>query len=402
MTHSPSIVWTSLCGAALALLAMGCDCAGPTGVGVCDAASHPIACGRACGPTAPCPGGFFCSAGGTCDAECSMTVACAGGGTCTSDGHCRGGTVDSGREAGPPVDAPGADTTCAAVSVGTTLATPNVILIVDQSGSMGDHEFPAGSGTSRWEAVDAALLDNPGGLVHMLQSNVRFGLALYHEQSTACPDLTLVPAELMNFTPIQTRFDAESPGGGTPTGQSIEELLTRIDEVVTHPEEPTIFVLATDGEPDTCEDGNDEVRGRALSVAAVGHAFDAGIETFVISVGVDVSNAHLQDLANAGVNSPAGTDAPFYVATDTAALSTALTTIVGGVVSCNLTLHGMIDPTAACLGEVQLGGRVLTCDDPNGWHAVDATHIEITGTACDELLGGAELTAAFPCGVLVI
>ncbi len=392
--------------AALALSLVGCDCAGQTGSGPCGSASPPITCGRPCNATSVCPGGFFCGTDMRCTAECSATVPCAGGGTCSTDGHCIGGTVDSGREAGPdvgPVDAPLPDNTCASVNVGATLATPNVVLIVDQSGSMGTNEFPPGSGVSRWDAVHGALLDNPGGLVFMLQDNVRFGLALYHEQSRMCPSLTLVPAELTNFTPIRTVYDGQAPGGGTPTGQSIEAILTRIDEIVTHPTEPTIFVLATDGEPDTCEDGNDEVRGRALSVAAVQHAFSTGIETFVISVGVDVSNAHLQALANAGVGSPAGTDAPFYVATDTAALSSALGMIVGGVVSCDVRLEGMIDPTAACTGEVRLGGRLLPCDDPNGWHAVDGTHIEITGTACDELLtSGGGLTATFPCGVLVI
>jgi hypothetical protein len=405
MTRDTSIVWASLFGAALSLVVAGCDCAGPSGAGVCDGASRPVTCGRACSVTAPCPGGFFCGTDGTCSAQCSSTVACAGGGVCTAEGRCIGGTTDSGtREAGPdvgPVDAPGPDNTCASVDVGATLATPNVILIVDQSGSMGDNEFPAGSGTSRWDAVDHALLDDPAGLVPMLQNSVRFGLACYHGGS-GCPRMTTVPAELMQFPMIQSRFDSQDPGGDTPTGMAIDYVLDHRAELVTHPEEPTIFVLATDGEPDTCLDGDDEVGGRAASVAAVERAFSLDIETFVISVGVDVSNAHLQDLANAGVGAT-GTDAPFYVATDTAALSAALGMIVGGVVSCDVRLDGMIDPEAACTGEVRLGGRVLPCDDPNGWHAVDATHIEITGTACDELLdSGGGLTASFPCGVLVI
>src|SRR5690349_21099878 len=139
MNRDNSMVWACLFGVGLAVLAAGCDCAGTTGTGLCDSASAPITCGRACNLTAPCPGGFYCGGDSRCTAQCSATFACAGGGTCTSDGHCIGGTTDSGREAGPdvgPVDAPGLDTTCASVVVGTTLATPNVILIVDQSGSM--------------------------------------------------------------------------------------------------------------------------------------------------------------------------------------------------------------------------------------------------------------------------
>ncbi len=43
--------------------------------------------------------------------------------------------------------------------------------------------------------------------------------------------------------------------------------------------DPTILILATDGGPDTCEDGDDTAGGRLESIAAVETAFSRGIET---------------------------------------------------------------------------------------------------------------------------
>jgi len=301
-----------------------------------------------------------------------------------------------------PIDA-NFDTTCASVEVGTMRTTPNVIVIVDQSGSMGLEQFPAGSGTYRWDALESALMANPAGLVFSLQSSVRWGMAFFHGPDFNCPGVTTVPCALNNYATIDGVYRGLRPNGGTPTGESINQIIATRDTLISDPNQPTIFIVATDGEPNTCADPGDTPGGEAFSVGAVQNAFDLGIETYVISVGNDTGDTHLQNLANAGVGSSGTPAAMFWRANDTATLSAAISTIVGGVVSCNLQLMGMIDPAQACSGSVTLAGNPLTCGAPDGWHAADATHIQLDGAACTMLLAGVTpLRATFPCGVLLM
>jgi hypothetical protein len=185
----------------------------------------------------------------------------------------------------------------------------------------------------------------------------------------------------------------------TPTGDAVDAVLAGIVGIPDPDMDPTIFIIATDGEPDRCEE-LDPQNGQAEAIAAVERAFDAGIRTYMISVGDEVSAGHMQDMANAGIGM-AG--APYWITGDDAGLRAALLAIVGGVLSCDVTLSGTLDVDQACTGTVSLNGRPLTCDDPNGWRAVDENHIEILGTACDELtMGGAVLEASFPCDVVLI
>src|SRR5690606_16752937 len=90
--------------------------------------------------------------------------------------------------------------------------------------------------------------------------------------------------------------------------------------------------------------------------------------------------------------------APYWTATDTAGLEEALSSIVGEVVSCTLELSGQIVPERACTGTVRLGDEELMCNDSErGWRPIDSTHIELTGTACDDLQSSdAAVTARFP------
>jgi len=397
------------------LLLAACDPSSPRDA--CSGRDAPAGCGMACSPLAPCPMGTYCGPADLCVADCSESVRCRSGRACDDEGRCSA-PMDAGPDVappdapppdfGPPRDTPVADGACASVRLETTRSTPNVVLIIDQSGSMGMEEFPAGSGVLRWNALRESLIGAPGaagGFLDALDSSVRFGLVTYREEPaiSGCPDLRVVPALIDNYGTLQGVYSTLRPGGATPTGEAIQATLARLPEIVTVPDEPTIFVLATDGEPNRCDDITDTTGGRAASLAAVEAAFDMGVRTFVISVGADVSTTHLQELANAGAGAtPSDPPAMFWLATDTSTLGTALDAIIGSVASCSIELDGRIDPSMACMGTVTLDGAPLACGDPNGWRAVDATHIELTGAACDTLQSsGGVLEATFPCEVIV-
>ena len=395
----------------------GCDNPTPVRRGVCERAGAPANCGLPCSVTAECGAGLYCSDAGACTADCSAAVACTAPLSCDSFGRC-GAPTDAGEppdappfdagprpDAGPLPDAPLEDGACGAVELSTTRSTPNVVVIVDRSGSMGTEQFPPGSGVSRWTALRNALIDPATGLLFSLDASVRFGFVTYRNLApmAGCPHISVIPALLDNADEIASVYSTMTPSGPTPTGDAITATLARLPEIVTATDEPTIFVLATDGEPNTCEDPTDGVGGRAESVAAVGAAFAAGVRTVVISVGTDVSTTHLQDVANAGLGRTASDPpAQFWVATEAAGLSAALSTIIGDVASCDIELVGTIDPTQACLGTVSLDGRELGCGNPDGWEVVDATHIRLLGTACNELqTTGGTVSGRFPCEVVV-
>ena len=383
--------------AAVATLA-SCSCSGEAKVGgsLCDGDSPPEGCGQECGsPEAPpCPGGTYCGAAGTCTADCGAGVelACRGRQYCDESGRCVTREID-------------ASVICADVAVEATPVTPTVMLIVDQSSSM--NEDFAGAG-SRWDVLRDSLLAQPGGLIFALQGSVEFGLAMYSGREslpiTECPILTTIPPAIDNSAAIESVYSGADPIADTPTGDAIDSVLNDLMSIPDPDPDPTIFIVATDGEPDRCEELNPQM-GQAEAVAAAERAFAAGVRTFMISVGEGtVSAGHMQDMANAGLGAGAGGTAPYWVAGDDRGLRDALSEIVGGVLSCDITLNGSIDLADACTGTVELNGVALPCDDPNGWEAVDATHIRLLGTACDMLTGdsGATLTASFPCDVVII
>ena len=289
---------------------------------------------------------------------------------------------------------------CASVELVTRRVIPDVTILVDQSLSM---ENTLADGVTRWDAVHT-VLTGPDGLVTTTGSVVRYGLALYSDAqhgSPMCPVVTQVPLALDNRGAIDATYGGADPMGETPTGDAIEAVLESMSLDPT--DAPRIFVLATDGGPDRCgaPDAHDEV-SRALSLDAVRRAHDAGIRTFVIGVGRgSVATSHLADLAAAGRG---GVPSPYFEADDVASLAEAMRTIVRGEVSCTLALEGRIEPSAACEGQVRLGAETIPCDDPDGWRAVDETHIELLGASCDSLIENERSTvqATFPCSVLLI
>lgn len=294
--------------------------------------------------------------------------------------------------------------TCAVTRVSTTRAIPTVVVIVDQSGSMTD-DF---GGSDRWSSLRDALLDD-AGLIRQFEGSVRFGLSLYtgldEGDVIECPHITSIAPAMLNFDAIRDVYSRESPLQETPTGDAIDAILDDLLSIPDPDPDPTIFLVATDGEPDTCEVPNPQ-NGQSEALSAVRRAHEAGIRTYMISVGRDISEAHMQDMANAGLGRSTGdADAPYWIAGDDEGLRTALRTIIAGEVSCTLELSGRIDTEMACDGSiVEMTGREAPLECGTDWRAIDQTHIEILGDACAEFLEsrGATIDARFPCHTILI
>lgn len=265
---------------------------------------------------------------------------------------------------------------------------PTFQLVVDQSGSM-DEDF---GGVTRWEAMQSTLVGGDG-VVTRLQSSIRFGLSLYRNDLTgACPDVQSLAPQLDAADEISDLIASESPGGDTPTGESIDIVAVELGADTWDGDK--VMVLVTDGEPDTCAipepmNGAEIELVRNRSVDAVTTAYDSGIRTFVVGVSTGIAEDHLQALANAGLGVAAGDpDAPFWVANDTDALVDAFDAIVAGLRPCDFALADPLMDDLAPTCEVTINDDPVPFDDPNGWSLGDPQTLELQGSACDQIQEG--------------
>jgi len=365
------------------------------GQSVCDnQVPPPPACEETCDPSGAntCPSGFHCTGNGTCDAVCTPGGnECDSGSFCTDDGRCEPGNS-------------GADANCPAVHFTPEKTTPSITLVLDRSGSM-DQNF---GGMSRYQAMISGLFGN-NGAVTLTQGQVYFGEALYAADQTPCLSLAgfTAPRALNNATVMQNLTTSNPPNNGnTPTAPAIDQVVA---DFATNPPpagSPPIILLATDGEPNSCNSNN---ANRGPSITAATNAYNAGIQLFIVGL-AGLNTQFLQDMANAGTGQPTNQNpgcancSPFYVADNPASLAAAFSTIINGVLSCDLMLTGgSVDPNTQCDGTVTLNGNPLQCGtdwnvDPNG------TTLHLLGQACDDLKNSANpvVDASFPCGSVVL
>ncbi len=293
------------------------------------------------------------------------------------------------------------DNLCGEGDVEFGMEIPTVILLLDRSGSMED---PFGS-TNRWDAVYETLFDADDGVVAQLESQVRFGMQLYTGNAPeTCPDLIGVPAEMNNYEAMSAAYRDTRPDRDTPTGASLDavvELLLDDTEAGRK-----IIVLATDGLPDSCEipnpanrDESDITEGEAI--AAAQNAYSNGVPVYVISVGDDVGDAHLSEMANAGqgfdLDDPDG--AEYYMGLDPDSLAEAFQDIISGVRNCVLALDGEVVESLADQCQVTVDGEALEYEAENGWRLNTPGEIEVVGETCDAILDGtiSNLSVACPC-----
>jgi hypothetical protein len=318
---------------------------------------------------------------------------------------------------------------CRDIEVTPTRTIPNVMFLVDQSGSMTTN---FGGGENRWEAANTVI----NSIVSGAESIVRFGVTTYAsrngDQNPPCPrlptqiDFALGNSASIGDTSLYPYVYPTDAGEDTPTGDSIDSLVSIIQSDPPPSDGPTIIVLATDGAPDSCEfpdpgTSSQRQQARGEAVTAAGAAHDAGIDLFVLWVGTlsDTSiRDHLQEVANEGIGLPAdgsGGDAPFWVGTDPQSLENEFCSIIQESISCEIQIdRPFADRDQACReGDVRLAGTPLSCSTdpatPGDWQVKeDAPNvIELLGDACATFKDACEdepptFTATFPCGAVVV
>ena len=368
---------------------------------LCDSLSSPPAeCGQSiCAADNNCAMGMFCF-DSTCAAICTASEGCASDEQCTARGRCEQVLLDGG-----VVDSGGCDPT----NVTPARIRPNVMFIVDASGSMqwslaANDTFPGPGEKSRWEAEHDAISQVVGDNADI----ANFGLMTYTLSSELIATEVNTEFNLMDIQDDHPNYSrSHTPVGGTPTGAAIDYMTQRLDPMSPMPIVPpgdgsTIYLLTTDGQP----------ADESAAVSAVQAAFADTYKTFVLKIGPTTSaiTSHFNRMANAGVGMPPDTipAAKFWTADTVGELEARFAEIVAAQIPCDVVLNKEVNDGAdICDGTVTLNGDVLTCGTDYGLKAGTNNVLELRGTNVGEAChtwkndANATLEAVFQCGVIV-
>jgi hypothetical protein len=316
----------------------------------------------------------------------------------------------------PPLDPLHA---CATGMLGANLAPVNMFVMFDRSGSMDDDD--------KWPNATAALVaffENPGS------AGLRVALRFFpHDQpAVGCTedgcdaDACSRPlVELAALTADRASADAQEQklvdaiaasapgngggqggrdnggnngGGGTPIYPALQGALKwSTSHKARYPDEKTVVVFVTDGEPNGCEEDFD-----AISELAADALASNGITTYAIGL-AGSSEAQMDQLAQAG-----GTQQGIFIDNSAGAqqeLLAALNAIRGMTLSCDFAVPmpaqtgAVIDPKKINITYSPATGSAMTlgqvpsaadCAAAAGWHydnAAAPTRVFLCPSACD-------------------
>ncbi len=339
-----------------------------------------------------------------------------------------GGPRDSG-SARDVTTLPPANCGMAAFHTGSTI--PDMLIVLDRSGSMRPDTIPAGlrcdnidpfdlatalscagagidcttmewqdttycGGTrmagpvDRWDPSVTALKQ----LTTAYDTNVAFGLMTFPAAGRAdCnPGRIDVPLDTGKAMDIAQVLDNTTPGGGTPTGESLQAALQTFQSMSIAADQASAsaqyVLLVTDGQP-TCPnadgrltDSNGLAKDMQLTLDALDALMAAGIKTFVVGYDADLDPQFASALTEFAQHG--GTDHYFPVS-DQASLVNAFQSVTATVISCDFKFDEPVDDPSYLL--VKLDGDPLKPNDANGWSFANNT-VTVQGDACTTLQQG--------------
>jgi hypothetical protein len=321
---------------------------------------------------------------------------------------------------------------CGSSAVEASFRTPNMLVVIDKSGSMAD-DFGGGN---KWEAMKQAL----DAALSAAAERIAFGLELYPFPNDPSQPISLncgdrccehasgegainVPIESGGTAvpKILNALNDTSPGGGTPTAVALERALEYFTQGAgANLQGDRYVLLATDGGPncnelndcadedptltctavmdgncpdeDCCALGTTASRQQCLddaeTLAQIEALKAAGIATFVVGIpGTEAYRTQLNRFAEAGgVPQQGGTDSYFAV-DDTAGLTTVFTEITRQLVrSCDIQL--VANPPDLKKINVAVNCTVIppSTPDGSGWSVDENTQpntVVLSGPVCN-------------------
>jgi hypothetical protein len=324
---------------------------------------------------------------------------------------------------------------CGEAQVKIPIVTPNVMLVLDKSGSMvadpggyWDHDNDPGTANqTRWKSLHETV----DFIVNTFDNSMNLGMNLFPSKSAksvysedACPVNTMVevPVKATNASAILAAMpgaDDISIKGGTPSAKGIKAALGELTSIDT--EQPKFMILVTDGAANCQEGAPDtetlfEVYDAELP-AVVADAASQGIPTYVIGIGIknevsgtmqdgnpNSTNSYdaLNEVAVAGGKPRPGAD-KYFDTQNQIELQAALEEISQQILSCTIALDPI--PKYPEYVEVTVNGmaygkkQVTDCATEDGWRFTsDAKdEIELCGAACESFQMTGALDAQYRC-----
>ena len=289
---------------------------------------------------------------------------------------------------------------------------PNVMLVLDKSGSMSKNKWlDQNAIQTRW----ASLYRTVEFMVVNYQHSIRFGMKLFPaidatETGKICevPDGVDVPITDNNEALLLDTMPGANAtvAGGTPAGAGLREALEYLQELKASGDtRRSVVILVMDGRVADCDESHQEM----LAIAAEGYKL--GMPTYVVGIDVDPSteegvslSVELKQLAQAG-----GTD-NYYDSANSELLKQAMEEIIGKISDCRIVLEEKpLQPDWATvtvngvdykwLGDTTCEAAALP-EDQGGFVYVDVdgkTAVQLCSAACEEYVNAGVVTVNLLC-----
>jgi hypothetical protein len=297
-----------------------------------------------------------------------------------------------------------ATVTCVEANPKTMNLPPDILIVLDRSGSMNDQvdgtTCMGGCGAnSKWSVMTAAL----DAFLPMV-TTVNWGLKYFatkggnggNSSCTVNTTADVAPSATAGAAngPITMSIAGTTAGSSTPTTAAVTNAAKYL--MTVNDGNPKFILLATDGIPTcgtaACAAGSGAMGNMcddANAIAAVKTVHDMGIPTFVLGIGTAAGGGGdtLTAMANAGGFPRANATPAYYPVESASDLTAAFATITQMVGQCFFGVSPALTSTEK-IGGVSYSGGTIMQDATNGYTVVGTTGIQLNGQSCADFMSG--------------